>query len=126
LLNKATVLSYSNSPIFAINNVQNATFLNHEIGMVEFKYRESFLLLVNLGVNEKRRVGKGSLGSHNLDIRSVVEDGSLSKSLLIVQTSEFGESPLVADHEFLSSGEFVLSSSEGLEGFWNISFFYSH
>jgi len=57
LLNKATILSYSNSPIFAINNVKNATFLNHEIGMVEFKYRESFLLLVNLGVNEKRRVG---------------------------------------------------------------------
>ena len=42
-----------------------------------------------------------------------------------VETGQGSEAPLVGDDDFLSAGEFVFASSEGLEGSLDVLFFYS-
>ena len=60
-------------------------------------------------------MGKRSLGANELDVRAIVDNGSLSSTLKVVKTGQLGESPLVRHDDSLVSGEYVLGSSESVE-----------
>ena len=59
---------------------------------------------------------KWSFWSNELDWWTVWLNGSFSPSLLELKSGELSESPLVRNDDSLSSGEFVLGSSEGFQG----------
>jgi len=80
----------------------------------------SFLLGGDLGLGEEGRLGEGSLVADHLDVGAVVDEGSLSGALEVVEAGELGESPLVRHDDPLTAGEFVLGPSEGLEGLLDV------
>jgi len=81
------------------------------------------LFLVDFSSSEKRMLAEGSTATHKLDIGAVVDEVAIFLVLEVVQSGQLGETPLVRHDDFLSSGEFVLGSSEGLKGRLDVLFF---
>ena len=74
-----------------------------------------------------RRLGKGSwetadvvgelaVVGQELDVGSIDEDLSGGLLLLVLLTTEWGETPVLGDNDLLASWELVLGAAEGLKG----------
>lgn len=64
---------------------------------------------------EEGRVGKRAFFTDELQGATVADHSLVGDLSLILKTSQRSETPFVAHHEFLTTGEFVLSSAESLQ-----------
>ena len=81
---------------------------------------------INSCIVEEWACSKWSLWSDQSNWTSIWVNSSFGPSLLEVESGQLSESPLVWNDNFLSSWEFVLGSSEGFQGWFNVLFIKSN
>jgi len=76
-------------------------------------------------LEEGQSVKMAVLGNE-LDVGTVLNELALVSHVDVVLLLVLGETPSLGDDDFLSAGEFVLGSSQGLDGVLNVRLLGSH